>query len=94
VTRNDDDNNNNNNNNNGSRREVVPRKIKPVVREHNNNNNNNTCRLYKEYEEIINHQTSGCPNLAKNEYVIRRDKVCTHLHYLICRKLGIETTEN
>jgi hypothetical protein len=26
--------------------------------------------------------------------IIRHDKVCTHLHYSICKKLGIETTEN
>jgi hypothetical protein len=38
--------------------------------------------------------TSGCPILAKNEYIIRHDKVCTHLHYSICKTLGIETTEN
>jgi hypothetical protein len=26
------------------------------------------CRLYKEYEETIDHLASGCPILAKNEY--------------------------
>jgi hypothetical protein len=29
-----------------------------------------------------------------NEYVIRHDKVCTHVHYSICKTSGIETTEN
>jgi hypothetical protein len=52
------------------------------------------CQPCKEYEEIIDHLTSGCPIPAKNEYVIRHDKVCTHLHYSICKALGIETTEN
>jgi hypothetical protein len=52
------------------------------------------CWLCKEYEETIDHLTSGCPILAKNEYIIRHDKVCTHLHYSICKTLGIETTEN
>jgi hypothetical protein len=51
------------------------------------------CRLCKEYEETIDHLTSGCPILAKNKYVIRHDKVWTHLHYSIRKKLGIETTE-
>jgi hypothetical protein len=51
-------------------------------------------RLCKEYEETIDLLTSGCPILAKNEYVIRHDKVCTYLHYSICKTLGIETTEN
>jgi hypothetical protein len=52
------------------------------------------CRLCKEYEEAIDHLTSGCPILTKSEYVIRHDKVCAHLHYSICKTLFIETTEN
>jgi hypothetical protein len=52
------------------------------------------CQLYKEHEETINHLISGCPILAKNEYIIRQDRVCTPLHYSICKELGIETTEN
>jgi hypothetical protein len=36
---------------------------------------------------------SACP-ILENEYVIRHDKVCTHIHYSICKTLGIETTEN
>jgi hypothetical protein len=52
------------------------------------------CRLCKEYEEAIDHLTSGCPILAKNEYVIRHDRVCTHLHYSICKTSATEKTEN
>jgi hypothetical protein len=44
-------------------------------------------------EEIIDHLTSGCTILAKTEYMIRHDKVCTQLHYSICKTLGTETTE-
>src|SRR5215469_14863296 len=51
------------------------------------------CRLCKQHEESIDHLTSGCPILAKNEYLMRHDKVCTHLHYSICKALGIETTD-
>jgi hypothetical protein len=50
------------------------------------------CQLCKEYEETVDHLTSGCPILAKNEYVIKHDKVYTHLHYSMCKTLGIETT--
>jgi hypothetical protein len=32
--------------------------------------------------------------LAKNKYIIRHDKVCTHLHYSTSKKLGNETAEN
>ena len=52
----------------------------------------NKC-LCKQHEENIEHLTSGCPILAKNEYLMRHDKVCTHLHYPICKALGIETTD-
>jgi hypothetical protein len=41
------------------------------------------CRLCKQHEETVDHLTSGCPILAKNEYLMRTDKVCTHLHYAI-----------
>ena len=51
------------------------------------------CRLCKKYEETIDHLTSGFLVLAKNEYLMRHDKVCTHLHYSICKALGIENTD-
>jgi hypothetical protein len=50
------------------------------------------CWLCK-HEETIKDLTPGCPILAKNEYLIRHDRVGTHLHYLICKALGIKTTE-
>ena len=51
------------------------------------------CRLCKQHEETIDYLNSGCPILAKNEYLMRNDKVCTHLHYSICKALCIETTD-
>jgi hypothetical protein len=42
-------------------------------------------RLCKQHEETIDHLTSGCSILAKNEYLIRHDKICTHVHYSICK---------
>jgi len=51
------------------------------------------CRLRKQHEETIDHLTSGCPILAKNEYLMRHDKVCTHLRYSKCKALGIGTTD-
>ena len=47
-----------------------------------------------QHEETIDHLTLGCPILTKNEYLTRHDKVCTHLHYSICKALGTETTDN
>ena len=31
--------------------------------------------------------------MAKNEHLLRHDKVCTHLHYSICKASGIETAD-
>jgi ribonuclease HIII len=50
------------------------------------------CRLCKQHE-TIDHLISGCSILAKNEYLMRHDKVGAHLHYSICKVLGIETTD-
>jgi len=51
------------------------------------------CRLCKQHEETTDQLTSGCPILEKNEYLIRHDKVCPHLHYSVCKALGTETTD-
>jgi hypothetical protein len=51
------------------------------------------CQLCKQHEETIDHLTSGCPILAKKEYLMRHDKVGAHLHYSMCKALGIETTD-
>jgi hypothetical protein len=50
--------------------------------------------LCKQYGETIDHLTSGCPILAKNEYLKKRYcSVCAHLHYSIFKALGIEMTD-
>jgi hypothetical protein len=38
------------------------------------------CWLCKQHEETIDHLTSGCPILAKNEYLMRHSRVGAHLH--------------
>jgi hypothetical protein len=50
------------------------------------------CELCMEYEETIDHLTSGCPVL-ENKYIIRHDKLCMHLHYSICREFGIKVPD-
>jgi hypothetical protein len=50
-------------------------------------------RLCKGHEETIDHLTSGCLILARNEYLMRHDKVFAHWHYSICKALGFETTD-
>ena len=41
------------------------------------------CRLCEQHEDTIDRLTSGSPILVKNEYLMRHDKVCAHLHYSI-----------
>jgi len=48
------------------------------------------CWLCKQHEETIDHLTSGCSILVKDEYLMRHDKVCAHLYYSICTALGIK----
>ena len=51
------------------------------------------CRLCIQHEETIDHLTTGYPILAKNEYLMRHDNFCSHLHYSICKALGTETID-
>jgi hypothetical protein len=50
--------------------------------------------LCKEYEKTNDHLTSGYSTLAMNANIIWHDKVCTHVHYSICKISGTATTEN
>ena len=45
------------------------------------------CRICKLHEETIENLTSVTPILAMNKYLVRHDKVCTHLHYSTCNSL-------
>jgi hypothetical protein len=54
--------------------------------------NENECRKCKQYEENIDHLISWFSILAKNQYLMRHEKVCIHLHYSIFKALGIEMT--
>jgi len=51
------------------------------------------CWLCKQHEETIDHLTSGRPILEKKEFLMSHDKVCTRLHYSICKALDIENTD-
>ena len=51
------------------------------------------CRLCKQHEGTIDHLTSGCPILAKNEYLMSHDEYCTQLQHSICKDLGTETAD-
>jgi predicted aconitase len=82
--------NNNNNNNNNNTIAISTKYFKNKILKEEIESK---CRLCKQHEETIDHITSGCPILAKKEYLMIHDKVCAHLRHSICKALGIETTD-
>ena len=51
------------------------------------------CRLCGEKVENVTHIVSACKMLAQREYKRRHDKVCSHLHWCLCRKYGFEVCD-
>ena len=47
------------------------------------------CRLCGRFDETIDHLVSGCPELAKTEYIHRHNKAAAHMHWKIYREFGI-----
>ncbi|EEB19129.1 reverse transcriptase, putative [Pediculus humanus corporis] len=48
------------------------------------------CRICQSQSETIDHLISGCPILAKHEYLERHNKICQYLHWSICREYGMD----
>ena len=51
------------------------------------------CRICGKFEETIGHIISGCPELAKTEYIHRHDRAASYLHWKICRHYHINTDD-
>ena len=51
------------------------------------------CRLWGRFDETIDHQISGCPELVKTEYIHRQNRASAHMHWKICKEFGIEVKE-
>ncbi len=51
------------------------------------------CRMCGSWEETINHIVSGCPTLAKKEYIYRHDRVGTFIHWKLCQHYEIPTED-
>jgi len=52
------------------------------------------CRLRQHHDETIDHITSACPILTKEQYVKRHDKVNAQIHFNICKKIGVQLDKN
>ena len=46
---------------------------------------NPKCRLCNQYNETIDHIVSGCPVLAKSEFMQRHDKAASYIHWRISK---------
>lgn len=46
-----------------------------------------------QFDETVDHIVSGCPNLARTEYIHRHDKIAAFIHWKICRHFNIETSD-
>jgi hypothetical protein len=51
------------------------------------------CRLCHQFEETIDHLISGCPVLARTEYLQRHDKIATYIHWLLCQHYNIDSAD-
>ena len=51
------------------------------------------CRLCGRFDYTIDHLVSGCPELAKTEYIHRFNKAAAHMHWKICKEFVIEVKE-
>jgi hypothetical protein len=48
------------------------------------------CRYCKQYLETIDHLVSGCPTLAKSEYIVRHNKVAQYVHWRVCQHYNMD----
>jgi hypothetical protein len=55
-----------------------------------NTETDSKCRLCHQFGETIDHIISACPILAKEQYIKRRDRVSSQLHFNICKEKGVQ----
>ena len=48
------------------------------------------CGLFNKNVESVTHIINACPNLEKNQYRKRHDKVAKKIHWLLCKKFHLE----
>ena len=48
------------------------------------------CRICQQFDETLDHIISACPIMAKEQYIKRHDKVCSQLHFNICKETGVQ----
>ena len=53
------------------------------------------CRICGQFQETVDHLVSGCPELAKTEYMQRHNKAAAlaYLHWTICKHYNIKVQD-
>ncbi|XP_028517939.1 uncharacterized protein LOC110248967 [Exaiptasia diaphana] len=51
------------------------------------------CRICNQQLETIDHIVSGCPELAKTEYIHRHNKAAKYIHWKVCKHFNINVNE-
>ena len=57
------------------------------------NGMNPKCRLCNQYNETVDHIVSGCPVLAKSEFMQRHDKAASYIHLKISKAFSLPVTD-
>ena len=57
------------------------------------NGANPKCRLCNEYSETMDHIVSGCPVLAKSEFMQRHDQAASYMHWKVCKEFGLPAAD-
>ena len=52
------------------------------------------CRLCNRYDESIDHILSGCPELAKTEYINRHNNAAAYMHWKILKHYNIKANDD
>ena len=50
-------------------------------------------RQINKSQETIDHIVSGCPELAKTEYIHRHNSVAAYIHWKICKEYELQTAD-
>ena len=53
---------------------------------------NPSCKIRGKYK-TVDHIVSGCPELAKTEYINRHDTAASHMHGKVCQNFNINITK-
>ena len=51
------------------------------------------CRICWQFQERVDHLVSGCPELAKTEYIQRHSKAAAYLHWTKCKRYNIKVQD-